>query len=94
MKLRFENGKVARYSFRDLEYGLYILSKNLDRIERRIQELKQKDKSQWELQRLNNEKIPIENKIKIVEDEMSNRILTDNANDWIYRKLLGVNYGQ
>ena len=91
MKLKFENGNVAKYSFRELEYGLFLLNKELDRIEKEMSILSKHNMEAYKIDNIRNTlRKPIEEKIKIVEDEIMNRMLTGNDDGVIERELLGV----
>lgn len=90
MKLQFENGRVANYSFRELDYALVVLNKQVERLHYEMKILHKHGIDNWRIQNIQFRLLrPIENKIKIVEDELMNRMLTGNDDGMVDRELLG-----
>ena len=90
MKLQFKNGRVANYSFRELDYALVVLNKQVEQVHKEMGILRKYRIDSWRIKDLQSQLLqPIEEKIRIVEDELMNRMLTGNDDGMVDRELLG-----
>ena len=91
MKLKFREGMLDRYSFRDLEYGLELLNTELEVVEADMKVLEKYGYQDYQIKRHRQQaRKPILDKIKVIEVELTERMLTGNDDGMLERELLGA----
>lgn len=94
MKLNFKEDTLAKYSFKDLEYGLKLLNIKLENIEGEMMILKKYSIPDHQIEIARKEASNfIHLRVKLVENELSTRMLIGNDDGMLERELLGVKNG-
>lgn len=102
MKLdQIKKGKMSKYSFRDLEYAVKLLYKEIEelhiamKVVRRMESDKGRSKHEiddYVMTPFNSKEQEIMDTIKKVETELAERLLTGNDDGALERELLGDKY--
>jgi len=86
VKLNIKQDNIHKFSYKDLDYALTQIYKQLDK----NRELCPDPALSWKFEKyVTKFIIPLDNKIKLIQDEMSNRILTGNDDGVFEEVLLG-----
>lgn len=85
MKLNIRVDNIGKYNFRELEYALKLLYPKLEILQQAAKGIKY----DWSRETyIKKEVKPIENKVKLIEDELANRMLTGNDDGMFDREVL------
>lgn len=99
MKLNFKEDTLPNFTFKDLEYGLQVLTQKRDALKIKaydfIHESTKNRTINWEIQEIFQDKFArevvfLDEKIVLVEDEIANRMLTGNDGGMFEHLVLGA----